>query len=66
MSRWRATEPQEWCRAWEGRAQITDGHATRTAACGHLHRSSAEARQCAQDLAARLNCKRMPSDYYMD
>ena len=65
MSGWEATEPQEWCGAWEGRAQITDGRLARTAVCGHLHRSSAEARLCAQVLAARLDSERMPSDYYV-
>ena len=65
MSRWQTTEAHEWCGAWEGRAQITDGRATRTMVCGHLHRSSAEAERCAQGLAARLNSPPMPSDYYV-
>jgi hypothetical protein len=65
MSRWQAGEPRQWCGAWEGRAQTTDSHATRTAACGHLHRSAAEAERCAHGLAARLNSPAMPPGYYL-
>jgi hypothetical protein len=65
MSRWQAAEPRQWCGPGESRAQITDSHATRTAACGHLHRSAAEAERCAHGLAAQLNSPAMPSGYYM-
>ena len=75
MNRWEATAPYEWSGAWEGRLQIGCGYGTKTEVCGHLHGSSSEAERCAQDLAARLNSKlmpsdsripdRMPSDYYL-
>jgi hypothetical protein len=45
--------------------QTTDGHATKIDVCGHLHESRAEAEQCAQSLAAWLNARLMPSDYYL-
>jgi hypothetical protein len=51
--------------AWEGRLQISDGHAIKTDVCGHLHASAAEAERCARQLAARRNSNLMPSDYYL-
>ena len=75
MNHWEAASPYEWSGAWEGRLQVGCGYGTKTEVCGHLHGSSAEARRCAQQLAARLNSKlrtvdsripdRMPSDYYL-
>ncbi len=75
MNRWKAVPPYEWSGAWEGRLQDAYGHDTKTGVCGHLHRSSAEAGRCAQELAARLNSmllpfdsripSRMPSEYYL-
>jgi hypothetical protein len=75
VNRWKAVPPHEWSGAWEGRLQISCGYDTKTEVCGHLHRSSTEAEQCAQELAAHLNSKltpsgsriprRMPSDYYL-
>ena len=54
-----------WPDTGEGRVQITDGHAAKADLCGHLHGSRAEAARCAESLAARLNSKLMPSDYYL-
>jgi len=75
VNRWEATPPHEWSGAWEGRLQAGRGKGAKTAVCGHLHGSSAEAGRCAQQLAAHLNSKlrpldsripdRMPSDYYL-
>ena len=75
MNRWRATPPYEWSGAWEGRLQIVCGYGMKTEVCGHLHGSSTEAKRCAQEQAAHLNSKlmpsdpripdRMPSDYYL-
>ena len=65
VSRWEAIAPYAWPGTWEGRVQATDGHTTKIELCGHLHESRAEAGQCAQSLAARLNAKLMPSDYYL-
>jgi hypothetical protein len=75
VNRWKAVPPHEWSGAWEGRLQDAAGPGTKTDVCGHLHRSSAEARRCAQELAARLNStlmpvdsripNRMPSEYYL-
>ncbi len=65
MNRWEATEPQEWSGAWEGRLRASDGHAVKTDVCGHLHVSSADAEQCAGELAARRNSRLLPSDYYL-
>jgi hypothetical protein len=62
MSRWEVIEPYAWPGAWEGRVRITQGDASQTELCGHLHKSRAEAEQCAQGLAAWLNSKLMPSD----
>jgi hypothetical protein len=75
VNRWEAAPPYEWWGAWEGRLQIVYSYDTKTDVCGHLHRSSAKAERCAQELAARLNLKlmpfdpripdRMPPDYYL-
>jgi hypothetical protein len=65
VSRCEPIEPYEWHGAWEGRLRFSDGHTTRLHSCGHLHGSAAEAGQCAKDLAARLNSKLLPSDYYL-
>ena len=55
---WEATAPYAWPGTWEGRLRRTaDGQATRTVFCRHLHLKRAEAEQCAQNLAARLNSK---------
>jgi hypothetical protein len=75
VNRWKAVPPYEWLGAWEGRLQVAYGHDAKTAVCGHLHRSSAEAGRCARELAAQLNSmlfpfdsripNRMPSEYYL-
>ena len=75
MNRWKATLPDEWSGAWEGRLQITHGYDTKTDVCGHLHGTSDEAERCAQKLAGRLNSMLtpfdphipygMPPDYYL-
>src|SRR3974377_1827677 len=49
----------------DGRTQTPDGPVTRGDPCGHLHKSPQEAGRCAENLAARLNPKPMPSDYYL-
>lgn len=51
--------------AWEGRVRFSDGQTIQLHACGHLHSSAGEAGQCAKDLAAQLNSKLLPSDYYL-
>jgi hypothetical protein len=48
----------------DGQAQITDDRVTQSDPCGHLHESPEEAGRCAENLAARLNSKPMPPEYY--
>ena len=79
MNCWAAIAPSERAGAWEGRLRSFSGRdaerETRTDECGHLHASSAEAMQCSQETAERLNhlfslaaavlAQRMPPDYYL-
>jgi hypothetical protein len=51
--------------AREGGPQIADDPVTQSYLCGHVHESRDEAERCAEALAARLDSKRMPSDYYL-
>jgi hypothetical protein len=65
MSHCEPIEPYEWHGAWEGRVRFSDGQTIRLHVCGHLHSSAGEAEQCAKSLAAQLNSKLLPSDYYL-
>lgn len=49
----------------DGRPETADGPVTQTDLCGPLHEPPEEAGRCAENLAARLNPKLMPSDYYL-
>ena len=49
----------------DGQAQIADDRVTQSDPCRHLHESPEEAGRCAENLAARLNPKPMPPDYYL-
>jgi len=49
----------------DGPAQIADCLVTRSDPCGHVHTSPEKAGRCAENLAARLNSKPMPPDYYL-
>jgi hypothetical protein len=49
----------------DGQAQIADDDITQSHLCGHSHESPEEAGRCAENLAARLNPKPMPSEYYL-
>jgi len=49
----------------DGQEQIIDGPVAQSDPCGHWHKSRQEAGSCAENLAARLNSKPMPSDYYL-
>ena len=65
MKRGETTAPGTLPDAREGRVQITDDAVTQSYLCGHLHESREEAERCTENLAARLNSKPMPSDYYL-
>jgi hypothetical protein len=49
----------------DSRPEIPDGPATRTDPCSPVHESPQQAARSAENLAARLNTKPMPSDYYL-
>jgi hypothetical protein len=61
VGRWAAIEPFASSGTWDGRVQFTDDNVTQVDLCEHSHESPAEAEQCAQSLAARLNARLMAS-----
>ena len=65
MKRWERTAPDTWPEARKDRLQIADRAIIQRYLCGHLHESRDEAERCAENLAARLSSKPMPSDYYL-
>lgn len=64
VNRWEPTARYVRPGGWEGRVQSV-GAVTKVDACRHVHGSRAEAERCAESLAARLNHRLMPSDYYL-
>lgn len=64
VNRWEPTARYVRPGGWEGRVQSAGG-VTTVGTCRHVHASRAEAERCAEGLAARLNYKLMPSDYYL-
>ena len=65
MRRWQGTGPDSLRDAREGPVQVADSTTTRRYLCGHLHESQDEAERCAENLAAQLSSRPMPSDYYL-
>jgi len=61
VGRWEAIEPFASSGTWDGRVQFIDDAVTQVDLCEHSHESQAEAEQCAQGLAARLNARPMSS-----
>ena len=49
----------------DSRPETADGPVTQTDLCRPLHESPEDAARCAENLAARLKSKPMPSDYYL-
>jgi hypothetical protein len=51
--------------ARDSRPEMAGGPVTQTDPCSPLHESPQQAARCAENLAARLNTKAMPSEYYL-
>ena len=49
----------------DSRPEIAGGPAAQTDPCSPLHESPEQAAHSAENLAARLNTKPMPSEYYL-